>query len=75
MTKLAIYKRGQGRYARTITFVAVMVVGLAGAAALSEKLQGLAPLMRFGIPAALAGLLMLLMLLLMPLMQQHIKKS
>jgi preprotein translocase subunit SecE len=53
-----IYKRGQGRYARTITFVAVMVIGLGGAAALSEKLAGYgltqAPIVRYGVPALLA---------------------
>jgi preprotein translocase subunit SecE len=49
-----IYKRGQGRYARTITFVAAMVVGLGGAAALSRKLEGAVPLvLQFGVPALL----------------------
>jgi preprotein translocase subunit SecE len=53
-----IYKRGQGRYARTITFVAVVVVGLGGAMALSDKLAVYAPpVVQFGVPAALLGVL------------------
>ena len=52
-----IYKRGQGRYARTITFVATLVIGLGAAGALSQKLSGYgltqAPYFRFGIPAAM----------------------
>ncbi|MGB2822500.1 MAG: preprotein translocase subunit SecE [Phycisphaerae bacterium] len=49
-----IYKRGQGRYARTITFVAATVVALGGAAALSRKLEGAVPLaLQFGVPALL----------------------
>jgi len=60
-----IYKRGQGRYARTITFVSMIVVGLGGAAALSEKLAGYPatqqPLVRYGVPALLLVVLGLLM--------------
>jgi preprotein translocase subunit SecE len=53
-----IYKRGQGRYARTITLVAVILIGLIGAAALSGKLQGtVGPALQFGIPAIAAVLL------------------
>jgi preprotein translocase subunit SecE len=59
---LEIYKRGQGRYARTITFVAAMVIALGGAVALSRKLEGYAPpVFQFGLPALLlvvAGLFM-----------------
>ncbi len=54
MRVLEIYKRGQGRYARTITFVAAMVIALGGAAALSRKLEGYAlPAVQFGVPALL----------------------
>ena len=54
MRVLEIYKRGQGRYARTITFVSAMVIALGGAAALSRKLEGYAPpAVQFGAPALL----------------------
>jgi len=46
-----IYKRGQGRYARTITFVGVMVVALGGAVALSKYFVGSQPLVQFGVPS------------------------
>jgi preprotein translocase subunit SecE len=59
-----IYKRGQGRYARTITFVAVILIGLGGAAALSGKLGGYAltqaPLISYGVPAVFVFVLGLL---------------
>ena len=49
-----IYKRGQGKYARIATFASVMVIGLAGAAALSDKLAAYAPpVIQFGVPALL----------------------
>ena len=63
MSIFHIYKRGQGRYARTVTFVAVIVIAVAGAAALSGKLQGtVKPVLQFGIPAAVVLLLGLVML-------------
>jgi preprotein translocase subunit SecE len=65
VAKLSVYKKGQGRYARTITFVAVMVVGFVGAWVLSSKLAGYpateAPIFRYGIPTAVMVVLGLLM--------------
>ena len=46
-----IYKRGQGRYARTITFVGVIVIALGGAVSLSKYLVGAQPLVQFGVPS------------------------
>lgn len=63
--KIEIYKKGQGRYTRIITFVSVMVLAVAGAAALSDKLAGISPYIRFGVPTALVGALGLLMFWLM----------
>jgi preprotein translocase subunit SecE len=53
-----IYKRGQGKYTRIITFVSVMVVAMVGAVVLSEKLRAYGgPALRFGVPTVLvAGL-------------------
>jgi preprotein translocase subunit SecE len=51
-----IYKRTQGKYSRTLTFCGVLVLGIAGAAALSEKLQGysgIGPIIQFGVPVLL----------------------
>jgi preprotein translocase subunit SecE len=45
-----IYKRNQGKYTRTITFVAVMAIGLIGAYVLSQKLYWVNAYLRFGIP-------------------------
>ena len=57
-----IYKRGQGRYARTITFVAVMVIALGGAVALSGKLSAyVSPMAQYGVPALMLVLLGLVM--------------
>jgi preprotein translocase subunit SecE len=63
--KVEIYKRNQGKYTRTVTFVAVLAIGLIGAKALSDALDGYTltrtPAVRFGIPTALIlglGLLM-----------------
>ena len=55
MGMFEIYKRGQGRYSRTITFVAVMVIGLGASMALSDKLSAYTamPLIQFGVPATL----------------------
>jgi len=52
MAVFQIYKRGQGRYTRTITFVSAVVIALGGAAALSKKLAAYAPpAVQFGVPA------------------------
>jgi preprotein translocase SecE subunit len=50
-----IYKRGQGKYTRIITFVGVMVVGLFGASSLSDTLSVRMPepYYHFGIPFVL----------------------
>jgi preprotein translocase subunit SecE len=51
---LDIYKRGQGKYTRIITFVSAMVVSMIGAAVLSEKLRAYGgPALRFGLPTVL----------------------
>ena len=62
--KIEIYKKGQGRYARIATFVAVMIFAIAGMVILSEML----PLwgvqtayIRYGAPTALTLLMGLLM--------------
>jgi len=59
-----LYKRGQGKYVRITTFVAAMVLAVAGAAALSAKLAGYSvtrpPAVRFGIPTALVAMIGLL---------------
>jgi len=60
-----VYKSGQGRYARIITFVGVIVIGFAGAVGLSEKLAGYplteAPIVRYGVPTLLVAALGLFM--------------
>jgi len=49
-----IYKKTQGRYARSITFVAGMVLSLGGAVVLSEKLAAYAPpIVQYGVPSLL----------------------
>ena len=46
-----IYKRTQGKYSRTLTFCGVMVMGVAGAVALSDKLSAyFGPFIQFGVP-------------------------
>ena len=66
MSVFEIYKRGQGKYTRVTTFVAIMVVGVVGAVVLSAKLAGYrsteSPYLRFGIPTALVAILGLFML-------------
>jgi preprotein translocase subunit SecE len=56
-----IYKRGQGRNVRITTFVAAMVIIVAGAVVLSSKLDGYqstrTPIVRFGVPTLLVVLL------------------
>ena len=55
MALFQIYKRGQGRYARTITFVSSLVIAIGGAVALSDKLGGYSltqgPIVRYGVPS------------------------
>ena len=49
-----IYKRTQGKYSRTLTFCGVMVLGIAGAVALSDKLAAyFGPFIQFGVPVLL----------------------
>jgi preprotein translocase SecE subunit len=56
-----IYKRGQGKYTRIVTFVGAMVIGLFGASSLSETLSTHAPYIHFGVPfAVLLGLAILM---------------
>ncbi len=55
-----IYKRGQGRYTRTITFAAGAVIAAAIAYYVSEQLRGLAVYYVYGIPVAIfAGISLL----------------
>jgi len=65
VSKLEVYKRTQGKYTRTITFVSVMLIGVLGAAILSGKLRSYdvtaTPYVRFGVPAGLIVLLGLIM--------------
>ncbi len=65
MAKLEIYKRNQGRYIRSITFAAAMVIGAVGLYELSEKFASYAatrvPYIQFGVPAVLVVVLGLLM--------------
>jgi len=66
MRRFQIYKSGQGKYTRTITFLGAAVVIALGAGALSAKLGGYkltrAPYVRFGIPTAILIVLCTLML-------------
>ena len=52
--KIEIYKKGQGRYTRIITFVAVLLLVVIGAGVLSDKLSGYGltrpPMVRYGVP-------------------------
>jgi len=62
VAKIEVYKRGQGRYTRILTFVSVLGVGAVGAFVLSRKLSAYAgPLVQFGVPTALVVVLGLLM--------------
>jgi len=58
VAKIEIYKPGQGKYTRIVTFISAMVVIVAGAAALSQKLSPYdltkVPWIRFGVPTLLA---------------------
>ena len=60
---LELYKRGQGKYTRIITLLAVVGVGAIGAVVLSEKLgTRFGPLLQFGIPVLVLMVLAVLML-------------
>jgi len=50
-----IYKKGQGKYTRIITFIAAMVLTVVAAASLSGFLKGYvdSPLVQFGVPTLL----------------------
>ena len=56
MALFDIYKRGQGKYTRIITFLGVMLIVVVGATLLSDELTvfRLNPLMRYGISTVLA---------------------
>ncbi len=65
MANLDIYKRTQGKYTRSLTFVGVMILVVAGAYQLSRKFAGYdwseAAYFRFGIPAAMVLILAFVM--------------
>jgi preprotein translocase subunit SecE len=65
VANLDIYKRTQGRYTRSLTFVGVMILVIAGAYQLSAKLAGYnwsrPAWFRFGIPAVLVLVLAFVM--------------
>ena len=54
MARIELYKKGQGKHTRTVTFVAVMLVVVIGAGVLSDKLSGYGltrpPMVRYGVP-------------------------
>ena len=57
-----LYKKGQGRYARIVTFVAGVVLAIGGAIVLSNKLEVYAPpVVQYGVPSLLVAALGLLM--------------
>ena len=57
-----IYKKGQGRYARIVTFVAGVALGIGGAIVLSRKLGAYTPpVVQYGVPSLLVAALGLLM--------------
>ena len=69
MSKIEIYKQGQGKYTRTLTFVVVMGIVVIGAGVLGGQLSVYGPTssppVRYGIPTALviaAGWLMFLLM-------------
>ena len=59
-----IYKKGQGKHTRVITFVGAMFIAVVAAAALSEFLKAYvtSPFVRFGIPTGVVIVLVLLVL-------------
>jgi len=57
-----IYKKGQGRYARIVTFVAGVGLAVGGAVVLSRKLEAYAPpAIAYGVPSLLVAALGVLM--------------
>jgi len=49
-----IYKKGQGKYTRIVTFLSVVVMGATAAVALSNFLKAyVSPLVCFGVPTAI----------------------
>jgi len=57
-----IYKKGQGRYARIVTFVSGVVLGIGGAVVLSNKLALYAPpVVQYGVPSLFVAVLGLLL--------------
>ncbi len=56
-----IYKKGQGKNTRTVTFLAVMFIGAIGTYVLSGHLSSFAPYVEFGVPTALLVALGVLM--------------
>jgi preprotein translocase subunit SecE len=58
-----IYKRGQGKYTRSVTFIAVVGIGVVGAGVLSNKISGYTPnpYIIYGIPSLLVAALAALM--------------
>ena len=58
MSFFEIYKKGQGRYARIVTFVAGTVLSIGGAVVLSDKLAAYAqPIVQYGVPSLLVAAL------------------
>ena len=61
MATFEIYKRGQGKYTRILTFICAMVIAIVGAKVLSEKLDAYsvtrAPTIRFGVPTGIVVVL------------------
>ena len=58
MSFFEIYKKGQGRYARIITFVSGLALGMGGAVVLSDKLAAYAqPIVQYGVPSLLVAAL------------------
>lgn len=56
-----IYKKGQGKNTRLITFLAVILLGAIGAYILSRHLEGFGVYVKFGVPTAVLVLLALVM--------------
>ena len=66
VASLKMYKKGQGKYTRSLTFVGVMLIGVIAAVLTSRWLQTYAPpYVRFGAPTAFVALLGLLMVYLL----------
>jgi len=61
--KIEIYKRGQGKYTRTITFLAVLFLGVVGAVVLSGKLMATAvgAYVAYGVPVGAVAVLAVFM--------------